>query len=119
MRTRPQTDMELQLRAREALKRNMLVASKRIRTDVRHGTVRLEGEVDYRAQRQAAEDIVRQLDGVLRIDNAIGVRPPDATRHGIDASIQAALAQLNAADPVEVTVVESHESVVVFGGPRV
>jgi hyperosmotically inducible protein len=62
------------------------VKAHRIDVDTRNGIVTLEGTVDTDAQRQAAGEIAKAVDGVARVENRLLVRPAgggnaDAQRH--------------------------------------
>jgi hyperosmotically inducible protein len=54
------------------------VKAHRIDVDTKHGVVTLEGTVDSDAQRQAAGEIAKGVDGVARIENKLLVRTADS-----------------------------------------
>jgi osmotically-inducible protein OsmY len=86
------TDTEIAQAVRTALEWDVLVPDKRIQSTVSTGHVTLTGTVDYWSQRDDAERVVRNLDGVRAITNQIELRPS----HPVDAddvraSIAAAL----------------------------
>lgn len=58
-----------------ALESTICVPEGRIKAKVEHGWVTLEGTVDWRFQRTAAEDAVRPMAGVRGVTNLIGVKP--------------------------------------------
>jgi osmotically-inducible protein OsmY len=68
------TDEDLAAEAVGALKWNIFVSAKRIKVSVSRGWVTLDGEVNWRFQREAAEDSIRNLDGVTGVTNRIRVR---------------------------------------------
>lgn len=76
------TDTELAHAVRNALVWNVFVPDKLVRSTVSDGVVTLEGEVDTAMEREDAELAVRNLAGVRRLINLIGIRAPrvDAAR---------------------------------------
>ena len=71
---RVKSDAELAEAALNALVWNTSVDEKRLRIVVENGVVRLEGTVEWRYQRDAAEATVRNLTGVRGIVNRIQVQ---------------------------------------------
>jgi osmotically-inducible protein OsmY len=70
---------------------NALVPADRIRVEVSQGWITLEGSVDWRFQRTAAEDAVADLAGVVGVTNLIGVCPsvpPEEIRGEIETALQ-------------------------------
>ena len=63
-----------------------------IKVKVEAGWVTLEGEVEWRYQRTAAEDAVRYLPGVVGVSNLISVKPK-VTAADVETAIQNALAR--------------------------
>jgi osmotically-inducible protein OsmY len=55
---------------------NILVPHDRVRVQVQDGLVTLSGEVDWWYQKNAAEEAVRYLMGVVLFNNEITVKPP-------------------------------------------
>ncbi len=69
---------------------NALVPAERIRVAVSQGWVTLEGTVDWRFQRTAAEDAVAELAGVLGVTNLVVVSPPipiEETKEEIETAL--------------------------------
>lgn len=102
-------DTELAQAAVHALQWHSQVPRDAVRVHVADGWVRLEGLVDAQFQRNAAEDAVRPLVGVLGVSNLVRVRPA-AQVPEIKAKIEAALhrrADLDAAK-VEVQTRDDH-----------
>lgn len=69
---------------------NALVPAERIRVAVSEGWVTLEGTVDWRFQRTAAEDAVAELAGVLGVSNLIHVSSPvpiEETKEEIETAL--------------------------------
>jgi osmotically-inducible protein OsmY len=69
------TDTDIAEETVRALKWNLLVPSKKIKVSVSEGVVTLDGEVNWRFQKEAAEDAVRYLPGVKGVENRIKIRP--------------------------------------------
>jgi osmotically-inducible protein OsmY len=69
------TDPDIAVEAVRALKWNLLVPSKKIKVSVSKGVVTLEGEVNWRFQKEAAEDAVRYLPGMKGVENHIKIKP--------------------------------------------
>lgn len=69
------SDAEIARAAAIALDWNTSVPANRIRILVKQGWVSLDGEVEYRYQRDAAEGSVRNLEGVQGVSNMITVKP--------------------------------------------
>jgi osmotically-inducible protein OsmY len=61
--------------AANALEWNVAVPYDRVKLQVEHGVVTLSGEVDWWYQKDAAEDAVRKLTGVVLVRNHITVKP--------------------------------------------
>jgi osmotically-inducible protein OsmY len=69
------TDTDIAAAALDALHRSVSVPKKGIDVTVDHGVVTLRGTVEWRYQRQAAGNAVRDLAGVIDLVNVIGVKP--------------------------------------------
>ncbi len=69
-------DPEIARGAVAAIKNRLPTAWKGIKVVVTQGWVRLEGEVEWQYQRQAAEQAVRGLPGIQGISNMIQIKPP-------------------------------------------
>jgi len=69
------SDVEIARAAANALDWNTAVPRDRINILVKHGCVTLEGNVEYRFQRDAAEGAIRNLSGVQAVLNLIVVKP--------------------------------------------
>ncbi len=98
------TDTEIAAAARLALEEELLVPVGRIHTTVSHGVILLQGEVEYWAQREAAEEAVQRLGGVLKVTNELRVRPHEVTPHAVEQAIRAALARLAATEAHGITI---------------
>lgn len=69
------TDADIAWAAANALAWNALVPQERISVSVTRGWIILEGAVERRFQKMAAEDAVADLAGVVGVTNLIAVRP--------------------------------------------
>jgi osmotically-inducible protein OsmY len=69
------TDEDVAQAAVNALRQNVLVPDGDVKATVSNGWVTLEGEVEWMYQKQAAEDAVRYLAGVVGVTNLIRVKP--------------------------------------------
>jgi osmotically-inducible protein OsmY len=69
------TDEDIAAFAANALKATALVPADTIKVIVRDGWITLEGEAEWRYQKDAAEDAVRNIPGVVGITNRIKVKP--------------------------------------------
>lgn len=69
------SDTDIATAARDGLHRSVSVPKAGIDIMVDHGIVTLRGTVEWRYQRQAAENAVRDLAGVIDVVNVIGVKP--------------------------------------------
>jgi osmotically-inducible protein OsmY len=69
------TDEDIARSALNALKSNLSVPFDKIKLTVSKGWLKLEGEVEWNYQRDAAERAVRYLPGVAGVSNLITVKP--------------------------------------------
>lgn len=84
------TDPDIAWAAANALAWNALVPQERISVSVTRGWIILEGAVERRFQKMAAEDAVADLAGVAGVTNLISVRPV-IPAHELKEEIEAAL----------------------------
>jgi osmotically-inducible protein OsmY len=70
------SDEEIAGAVASVLEWNVLVPHDRVKVQVQNGLVTLSGEVDWWYQKNAAEEAVRYLIGVVLFDNHITVKPP-------------------------------------------
>ena len=68
------SDTDIAVSAEQALKWSTLVPVEAIRLTVDHGSVTLQGEVEWDYQRRSAEKAIRPLMGVVGISNEITLR---------------------------------------------
>ena len=88
--SRRRTDEDIAAAAVNALKSNLSIPSNRIKVIVSDGLVKLEGEVEWQFQKDAAARAVRYLPGVIGVTNLIIVMPRVAPSE-IKAKIEDAL----------------------------
>jgi osmotically-inducible protein OsmY len=69
------TDEDIAAAAVGALRSNLSVPADKIKVTVSKGWLKLEGEVEWQYQKDAAEEAVRYLTGVLGVTNLIAVKP--------------------------------------------
>jgi osmotically-inducible protein OsmY len=69
-------DEEIGRAAVNAIDMDVSVPHNRTRVRVQDGSITLTGEVDWAYQREAAEDAVRHLKGVVWISDQITIKPP-------------------------------------------
>ena len=69
------TDEDIAAAAVNALKSNLSIPSDKIKVIVSDGLVKLEGEVEWQFQKDAAARAVRYLPGVIGVTNLIIVKP--------------------------------------------
>ena len=92
------TDQDIAQAVLNALNWNLSVPSGRVKVEVSKGWVTLDGDVDWKYQRDAAESAVRYLAGVKGVSNMINVKSP-VSQGAVKSDIEAALkrsAQLDA-----------------------
>ena len=99
------SDTDIAVSAEQTLKWSILVPVEAIRLTVDHGSVTLQGEVEWDYQRRSAEKAIRPLMGVVGISNEITLRVrPRAT--DLSRKIQEALTRqtLREAKQIQVAV---------------
>jgi osmotically-inducible protein OsmY len=85
------TDTDIARAAENALKWDIAVPSNKIKVSVERGFVTLEGEVDWKFQKSAADRAVRHLTGVTGMNNFITIKPkvaPENVREKIEAALK-------------------------------
>lgn len=68
------SDKLLATRVRSRLKSDDLVDSRHIDVEVRHGIVRLTGQADHESSSRMAADLIRSMEGVVRVENRIQIQ---------------------------------------------
>jgi len=92
------TDPEIARAAVAALKAALPASWENIKLAIQHGRVTLEGAMEWQHQREAAEDAVRRLSGVISVLNSITVVPksqPTDIKHNIETAFRR-IAQVDA-----------------------
>jgi len=82
-------DAEFAGRAVDVISWDLSVPKNRVKIKIENGWVTLEGDVDWRFQKQAAETDVRNLPGVMGVSNAIEIKPK-AQASNVERQIKAA-----------------------------
>jgi osmotically-inducible protein OsmY len=111
------TDEEIAIKAVDALRWNVLVPSKRIQVTVSRGWLTLEGSVKWRFQKEAAEDTVRNLEGVIGVSNRIRISPRVDPME-LQASIEDALRRSAELQARQITVQTDGGKVILRGTVR-
>jgi osmotically-inducible protein OsmY len=98
--TATRADDEIAKRAVDILSWDITVPKDAVQVKIQDGWVTLTGEVDWHYQREAAEDNVRKLSGVMGLSNLITIKPrvqaTDLKRRIEDALKRNALTEANA-----------------------
>jgi osmotically-inducible protein OsmY len=89
--TTKRTDTEIAQAIRQALEWDVFVPHERIQSTVDKGVVKLDGEVDYGSQRDAALRVVRNLEGVIYVTDGIRIKPAHVPPETVRKSIEDAL----------------------------
>jgi osmotically-inducible protein OsmY len=85
------SDEDIARAASNVLEWNVAVPHDRVKVQVQDGLVNLSGEVDWWYQKDAAEDAVRKLVGVVSVSNRITIKPaakPQALKDKIENAFQ-------------------------------
>jgi osmotically-inducible protein OsmY len=87
------TDTDIARDVADAFEANILIPTDRIKVTVKNGWVTLEGDVDWRFEREEAENVARKVKGVTGVTNLVVVKPRDepAREAEIKSSIERAL----------------------------
>jgi len=111
------TDEDLARAAVQALESRITVPHERIKVTVRDGWITLEGEVNWKFQKEAAESAVRHLVGVKGVTNLITVKPR-VTPSDIQAKIEEALRRAAEVDARRISVEVDGSRVILRGTVR-
>jgi len=85
------SDEDIARAVANALEWNVVVPHDRVKVQVQDGLVNLSGEVDWWYQKDAAEDAMRKLVGVVSVSNRITIKPaakPQALKDKIENAFQ-------------------------------
>lgn len=104
-------------RCLEVMRWNTDTVADRMLIEVQQGWVTLEGEVDWQYQKEAAQDAVRRLSGVVGINNRLIVRPKVGVED-IKARIETALARNSELDANKIRVTVDDKTVRLEGHVR-
>jgi osmotically-inducible protein OsmY len=108
------TDEDIAAAALGAFKANVLVPADRITVTVSKGWVKLEGEVEWQFEKDAAEKAVTYLPGVVGVTNLIKVAPR-VSPAGVRAKIEEALERSAEMDAQRVAVEVEGGKVILAG----
>jgi len=111
------TDEEIAKAVRDALEWDVLVPADRITVAVSDGWVKLEGEVGWQYEKEAAERAVRNLRGVKGVTNLITVRP-DVDSVDLKTKIENALRRQAEQDAEQIRVETEGSRVILRGRVR-
>jgi osmotically-inducible protein OsmY len=111
------TDEDIAEAAINALKSNLSVPHDRIKVTVSKGRVKLEGEVEWNFQRDAAEKAVSVLPGVTGVTNLITVKP-SVSPSEIQAKIEEAFRRSAELDARRISVQVEGSKVILRGTVR-
>jgi osmotically-inducible protein OsmY len=111
------TDTDIAAAATQALDSRITVPPGKVKATVRDGWITLEGEVEWKFQREAAESAVRHLIGVKGVTNLITVKP-HVTPTDVKAKIEDALKRVAEVDAQRVKVETLDGKVILSGAVR-
>ena len=104
------TDADIALSATNVLYWNLNVPRDRVKVKVRDGWITLSGEVDWYYQKNAAEDAVRHLIGVVGLINGITIKPnvqmvnAPEVKNGIAGALKRNARLLRVAEKIQVEI---------------
>ena len=110
-------DEDIARAASDALEWNVSVPHDRVKVQVQDGEVNLSGEVDSWYQKDAAEDAVRKLVGVVLVSNQITIKPA-VTPQDVKDKIESAFQRNALLDARRVTVETRGGKVILRGSVR-
>jgi len=111
------SDEEIARTVVNALASNTSIPPDRVKAQVSHGWVTLEGTVGWYYQKEAAERAVRPVRGVKGVTNIIVVKPAASTAV-VKAQIEAALKRSAEVDAQRITVETRGDTVILRGSVR-
>jgi osmotically-inducible protein OsmY len=115
--TDQRSDEDIARSVANALAWNTSIPPDRVKAQVSHGWVTLEGTVGWYYQKEAAERAVRPVRGVKGITNSIMVKPT-VTTAVVKAQIEAALKRSAEVDAQRITVETRGDTVILRGSVR-
>ena len=111
------TDEDIARAVANALTWNTSIPADRVKAQVSHGWVTLEGTVEWYYQKEAAERAVRPIRGVKGVTNNIVVKPA-VTATVVKSQIEAALRRSAEVDAQRITVETRGDTVILRGRVR-
>lgn len=108
------SDADIALAARRALDWSVLVPDGHVQITVENGWLTLTGEVTWAYEREAAERCVRDLIGVVHVNNLITVKP-SVRIEGVEQGIHDALARQAERDAKHIQIVVNGSFVTLRG----
>jgi osmotically-inducible protein OsmY len=89
----PVSDEEIAAQVRQALRRDPIVNSYELWTNVHEGVVRLLGNVDLQLERRRAEEVAAAIKGVVDVHNLLQIKRPPAAPTARDADLREEIRQ--------------------------
>lgn len=108
------TDEDIARAAVQALASHISVPQERIKVTVRNGWITLEGDVEWKYQREAAESAVRHLMGVKGVTNLIAIKAR-VSPENVRAKIEEALKRTIEEDAKRIQVETTNSTVILRG----
>jgi osmotically-inducible protein OsmY len=112
------TDTELAHAVVDALRWDVTVPNELLKARVEDGWITLEGNVEWRYQREAAERAVRNLAGVKGVANLIMVKPKPVSPYEVSSKIKDALKRSAELDAERIAVEAANGRVTLRGTVR-
>ena len=84
------TDGDIAAAAAQHIEWSSLIPAESIVVTVREGWLTLDGEVEWRYQKNTAENVVRHLSGVKGVSNLISIKPQPMTT-AVETAVEAAI----------------------------
>lgn len=111
-------DADIARAVADALEWLTTVPKDRVKASVTRGWVTLDGDVDWHYQKEAAEDIVRDLTGVRGVTNKVDVTVKAARISDVKERIEAALKRSAQVDASGIVITASDGTVTLSGDVR-
>jgi osmotically-inducible protein OsmY len=111
------SDADIARSALNALKWNIFIPHDNIKVEVEKGWLTLKGTVEWRHEKEAAENVVRHVPGVRGVNNVIGVKSP-VMATDVREKIENALKRSAQVDAQRITVETIGDNVILRGSVR-
>lgn len=111
------SDSDIAQAAVNALQWNTVVPASRVSVTVSNGWITLKGKVDWQYQKDAAARVVRDLTGVLGVNNNIAVQP-HVKSTDVQAKIEAAFKRSAEIDARRISVTAQDGKIILAGNVR-